>query len=317
MKQDKKMMYDVLVVGGGPAGMTAAIYSKRAGKSVLIIERMMPGGQIALTSSVENYPGIKQIDGFTLASMMSEHVTSLGVEFVYSDVLEFDIVGEIKRVRTHEGTFEGRTIILCLGASAKQLNLENEKSFLGRGVSYCATCDGNFFKGKNVAVVGGGNTSLEDTLYLSGLAKEVYLINRRENFKGEQILIDRLNEADRDPKNPIEVISNSHVIEIKGTDKLTGITIENCITKEKRDLEVDGLFIAIGRKPDTELLDGVIELDKSGYIITNEKMETNVPGVYAAGDIRKKQLRQIVTACSDGSIASINTNEYILRNFRS
>lgn len=308
-------MYDVLIIGGGPAGMTAAIYSKRAGKSVLIIERMMPGGQIALTSDVENYPGIKKTDGFTLANMMAEHVTSLGVEFIFTDVLEFDIAGKTKKVRTHEGTFEGKTIILCLGASAKQLNLENEKKFLGRGVSYCATCDGNFFKGKTVAVVGGGNTSLEDTLYLSNLVSKVYLIHRRDEFHGEKILVDRLNEADKDPKNPIDVILNSQVIKIDGTDKLTGITIENFATKKIKNLKIDALFIAIGRKPDTELLEGKIKLDERGYIVTNEKMETNVPGVYAAGDIRQKQLRQIVTACSDGAIASVNTNEYILKNF--
>jgi thioredoxin reductase (NADPH) len=295
--------------------MTAAIYSKRAGKSVLIIERMMPGGQIALTSEVENYPGIKKTDGFTLANMMAEQVMDLGIEFVFSDVLEFDITGKIKRVRTHEGTFEGKTIILCLGASAKQLNLENEKKFLGRGVSYCATCDGNFFKEKSVAIVGGGNTSLEDSLYLSNLAKKVYIIHRRDEFTGQQILIDRLHEADKNPSNPIEIMFNSCVTKLEGTDKLTEITVENLVTKESKKLKVDGIFVAIGRKPDTDLIEGKVKLDNKGYILTNEKMETDVPGVYAAGDVRQKQVRQIVTACGDGCIASINTNEYILKNF--
>lgn len=308
-------MYDVLIIGGGPAGMTAAIYCKRAGKSVLIVERMMPGGQIALTSEVENYPGIKKTDGFTLANMMAEHVMSLGVEFIYSDVLEFDLESKIKRIRTHEGTFEGKTVILCLGASAKQLNLENEKKFLGRGVSYCATCDGNFFKGKTVAVVGGGNTSVEDTLYLSNLVGKLYLIHRRDKFACENVLVERLHKADADPKNPIEIIYNSQVIKLEGTDKLKKITLENFATKEIKELDVDAIFITIGRKPDTEVLGNKIQLDAKGYIITNERMETNIPGVFAAGDVRQKQFRQIVTACSDGAIASLNTNEYILKNF--
>ena len=310
------MVYDVLIIGGGPAAITAGIYSKRAGKSVLIVERMVPGGQVALTNTVENWPGIKKTDGMTLATAMFDHVSSLGVEFVFSDVLEFDLESKVKKIRTHEGTFEGKTIILCLGASAKQLNLKNERKFLGRGVSYCATCDGNFFKEKTVAIVGGGNTSLEDSLYLSNLAKKVYVIVRRDSFCGDQILIEQVKKANDDPNNPIEILFNSQVVEIDGSDKLEKITVENCLNKSKNEIELDGLFVAIGRKPDTEILQGV-ELDKNGYIITNEKMETNIPGVYAAGDVRQKQLRQIVTACSDGAIASINTNEYILKNFGS
>ena len=310
------MLYDVLIIGGGPAALTAAIYSRRAGKSVLVIERMVPGGQIALTSTVENYPGIIKTDGVTLATMMFDHATSLKTEFVFSDVLEFDLNGKIKKVKTHEGTFEGKCIILCLGASAKQLNLENEKKFLGRGVSYCATCDGALYRDKIVAVVGGGNTSLEDSLYLSGLAKKVYLIHRRDKFKGDNILVNQLKAETEKPQSSIELLLNSHVVKIEGEQNVSAIEVENCETKEIKKLQIDGLFIAIGRKPDTELLEGV-ELDKNGYIITNEKMETNIPGVFAAGDVRQKQLRQIVTACSDGAIASVNTNEYILKNFGS
>lgn len=310
------MLYDVLIIGGGPAALTAAIYSRRAGKSVLVIERMVPGGQIALTSTVENYPGIIKTDGVTLATMMFDHATSLKTEFVFSDVLEFDLNGKIKKVKTHEGTFEGKCIILCLGASAKQLNLENEKKFLGRGVSYCATCDGALYRDKIVAVVGGGNTSLEDSLYLSGLAKKVYLIHRRDKFKGDNILVNQLKAETEKPQSSVELLLNSHVVKIEGEQNVSAIEVENCETKEVKKLQIDGLFIAIGRKPDTELLEGV-ELDKNGYIITNEKMETNIPGVFAAGDVRQKQLRQIVTACSDGAIASVNTNEYILKNFGS
>ena len=310
------MIYDVLIIGGGPAALTAAIYSRRAGKSVLIVERMVPGGQIALTSTVENYPGIIKTDGVTLATMMFDHAQSLGAEFVFSDVLEFNLNDKIKSVRTHEGTFEGKTIILCLGASAKQLNLDNEKKFVGRGISYCATCDGALYKDKTVAIVGGGNTSLEDCLYLSGLVKKVYLIHRRDEFKGDKILVSQLKAELEKKSSPIKVILNSQVVKISGQDKIEKITVENCVTKKQEELPIDCLFIAIGRKPDTELLDG-ITLDKNGYIITNEKMETNIPGVYAAGDVRQKQLRQIITACNDGAIASINTNEYILKTFGS
>ena len=311
----EKILYDVLIVGGGPAGMTAAIYAKRAGKSVLIIERMMPGGQVAITKEVENYPGVTNVDGFTLSGMMADHVTSLGIEFVFSDALEFDIEGKIKKVRTHEGTFEGKTIILCLGGSAKQLNLANEKKFLGRGVSYCATCDGNFFRGKTVAIVGGGSSSLEDSLFLSNLVKTVYVIHRRDHFTGEKVLVDRLKEVDKDDTDPVELVLNSRVVEINGDDKVREIVVENLKTKEIKKLEVDALFIAIGRKPDTDLLIGKVDLDEKGYIIVNKKMETNIPGVYAAGDVIPKQFRQIVTACNDGCIAALNTNEYILKNF--
>ena len=310
------MLYDVLIIGGGPAGLTAAIYSRRAGKKVLIIERTVPGGQVALTNTVENYPGIKKTDGVTLATEMFEHATSLKTEFVFSDVLDFDLNNKIKKVVTHEGTFEGKCIILCLGASAKQLNLDNEKKFMGKGISYCATCDGALYKNKIVAIVGGGNTSLEDSLYLSGLAKKVYLIHRRDKFKGDKILIEQLKKESNKENSNIEVLLNSHVTKLEGNEKISTINVENCETKETKNLQVDGLFIAIGRKPDTDLLEG-IELDKNGYIITNEKMETNIPGVYAAGDVRQKQLRQIITACSDGAVASVNTNEYILKTFGS
>ena len=310
------MLYDVLIIGGGPAGLTAAIYSRRAGKNVLIIERTVPGGQVALTNTVENYPGIKKTDGVTLATEMFEHATSLKTEFVFSDVLDFDLNNKIKKVVTHEGTFEGKCIILCLGASAKQLNLDNEKKFMGKGISYCATCDGALYKNKIVAIVGGGNTSLEDSLYLSGLAKKVYLIHRRDKFKGDKILIEQLEKESNKENSNIEVLLNSHVTKLEGNEKISTINVENCETKETKNLQVDGLFIAIGRKPDTDLLEG-IELDKNGYIITNEKMETNIPGVYAAGDVRQKQLRQIITACSDGAVASVNTNEYILKTFGS
>lgn len=309
------MLYDVLIVGGGPAGLTAAIYSLRAGKKVMLIERMVPGGQIAYTKYVENYTGFKKIDGDELSTLMFEHAKSFGLEVVFSDVLDMELEGKIKTVRTHKGTFEGKTIILCLGASAKQLNLPNERKFIGRGVSYCATCDGTLFRDKNVAIVGGGSSSLEDCLYLAGLAKNVYLIHRRDYFKGEKILANEVLALSKQENPPVEILFSSAVEDIAGDDKLQSIVVKNLITNEKRELDVDALFIAIGRKPDTEILGDKINLDQNGYIITNEKMETSMPGVYAAGDVRQKQLRQIVTAASDGAIASVNTNEYILKTF--
>lgn len=307
------MIYDSIIVGGGPAGLTAAIYSIRAGKSVLLFERQVIGGQVAYTSMVDNYTGIKHIDGATLSSMMFEHAKSLGVEINYSEVIDLDFSEKIKKVKTHKGTFEAKTIILCLGASAKKLDIENEKKFLGKGISYCATCDGNFFKNKNVAVVGGGSTSLEDTIYLSNLAKKVFLVKRRAEFSGEKILCEKVLALSKTPK--VEVITNSAVEEIVGKDKLEKIVVKNLVDGSLKELEVDGLFIAIGRKPDTEMVFEKLNLDKNGYIITDEKMQTSVPGVYACGDVRAKQLRQIVTAVNDGAIASVNANEYILNEF--
>lgn len=307
------MIYDSIIIGGGPAGLTAAIYSIRAGKSVLLFERQVIGGQVAYTSMVDNYTGIKHTDGATLSSMMFEHAKSLGVQINYSEVIDLDFSEKIKKVKTHKGTFEAKTIILCLGASAKKLDIENEKKFLGRGISYCATCDGNFFKDKNVAVVGGGSTSLEDTIYLSNLAKKVFLIKRRAEFSGEKILCEKVLALSKTPK--VEVITNSSVEKIVGEDKLEKIVVKNLVDGSFKELEVDGLFIAIGRKPDTEMVFEKLNLDKNGYIITDEKMQTSVPGVYACGDVRAKQLRQIVTAVNDGAIASVNANEYILNEF--
>ncbi|MBO4412744.1 MAG: thioredoxin-disulfide reductase [Clostridia bacterium] len=307
------MLYDTIIVGGGPAGLTAAIYSIRAGKSVLLFERAVIGGQVAYTAMVDNYTGIKHIDGATLSSMMLEHAKSLGLEINYAEVIGLKLNEKIKKVITHKGTFEAKTIILCLGASAKKLDIENEKKLLGKGVSYCATCDGNFFKGKNVAVVGGGSTSLEDTIYLSSLAKKVFLIRRRNELNGEKILCEKVLSLSNASK--VEIIASSAVEKIIGKDKLEKIVIKNLVDGSLKELDIDGMFIAIGRKPDTEMVFEKLNLDKNGYILTDEKMQTSVPGVYACGDVRAKQLRQIVTAVNDGAIASVNANEYILNEF--
>lgn len=307
------MIYDTIIIGGGPAGLTAAIYLIRAGKNVLLFEREVIGGQVAYTAMVDNYTGIKHIDGGTLSAMMLEHAKSLGVNINYAEVIDVEINDKVKKVITHKGTFEAKTIILCLGASAKKLNLKNEKKLLGKGVSYCATCDGNFFKNKNVAVVGGGSTSLEDVIYLSNLAEKVFLIKRRSEFNGEKILCEKVLALSKTSK--VEVITNSAIEEIVGEDKLEKIVIKNLVDGSLKELNVSGLFVAIGRKPDTEMLIGKVNLDTNGYVVTDEKMQTSVPGVYACGDVRAKQLRQIVTATSDGAIASVNANEYILEQF--
>ena len=301
------MIYDIIIVGGGPAGLTSAIYGLRAGKKVLLIERYVPGGQVALTQEIKNYPGFESIDGSVLAYKMFEQASNLGMEFITSDILEYNLEGTIKSVKTYEGTFEGKVIILCLGASAKELELENEKRLLGRGVSYCATCDGNFFKGKRVAVVGGGNTAFEDALYLSDLAEKVYLIHRRDEFRGDNYSLDKIKEKG----DKIEFKLNCAVTGLNGSDKLESVVLENKLNKDTETLEVDGLFVAIGRKPDTQLIKDKINIDEKGYIITDANMKTNIDGVYAAGDVRNTPLRQIITACSDGAIAVMSSLDYL------
>lgn len=304
-------MYDSIIIGAGPAGLTASIYALRARKKVLMLERMIPGGQVAMTNLIENYPGFERIAGIELATKMFEQATKLGLEIVYTDVLEYDLTGTVKKVRTHNGTFEAKTILLCLGAYAKQLEVENEQKYVGKGISYCATCDGNFFKDKTVAIIGGGKTSIEDTLYLYDIAKQIYVIHRRDTFKCEEDTLNKVKMLSELPDSKVKIILNSVVTELNGGDKLESIVIENKEKKTFEDLKVDGLFVAIGRKPDTDLLKGVLELDSSGYIITDEDMKTNINGVFAAGDVRHKTLRQIVTACADGAIASISINTYI------
>ena len=303
-------MYDVIIVGGGPAGLTAGIYACRAGLKTLLIERMMPGGQIGLTSTIENYPGFEKIDGVDLAVKMHNHAQNAGCEFDFAEVVSFDFDGEEKIVNTHNASYKTKTIILSLGASAKQLQVENEKKFVGRGLSYCATCDGTLYKNKVVAVVGGGNTSLEDCIYLSGLAKTVYLIHRRDAFRGDDTLVKALNATANSNQN-IKLLLNSKVTGLVGQDRLQSLQVQDIATGKTQAIDVDGLFVAIGRKPDTEILAGKINLDKNGYVITDEKMKTNLDGVFACGDIRVKSLRQIVTACSDGAIAAISAFEYV------
>ena len=303
-------MYDVIIIGGGPAGLTSAIYACRAGLKILLIEKYMPGGQVALTTDIENYPGFTKINGVELAMKMHEQAQNCGCEFDFAEVVDIDMDSQIKIVKTHTNQYQAKTIILSLGASAKQLEVEGEKKYIGKGLSYCATCDGTLYKDKTVAIVGGGNTSIEDCIYLSGIAKKVYLIHRRDTFRGQDALVKALEKTIAET-GKIEKILNSKVIKIYGQDNLTSVDVENLKDQTVANLEIQGLFVAIGRKPDTEMLNSKIILDNNGYILTDDKMRTNIPGVFACGDVRAKTLRQIVTACSDGAIASISAFEYI------
>ena len=288
-------MYDIIIVGCGPAGMTAAIYAKRAGKKVLILEAGAYGGQIAKAAIVENYPGIETTTGFDLATKMYEQVKKLDAE------IKFEMVKKItkdKKVITDKGTYSAKAIILATGTENRRLNLPNEVEFIGKGISYCASCDGNFFKGRDVAVVGGGNTALEDTDYLADICNKVYLIHRKESFSGDDSLIDEVRLDDN-----VEVIMNSQVVSINGKDNLDSITIKNNDDSERK-IDISGLFIAVGRQPRNEFFADLIELDEKGYIKAHDEVYTNIEGIYVAGDAREKPLKQLTTAVSDGSLAA-------------
>lgn len=311
----EKKLYDIIIVGGGPAGLTASIYALRAKKSVLLIEKMGIGGQVALTTTIENYPGFNLIDGVELASKMFEQASALGLEICFSDVTDYDITGYIKKITTYEGEICGKTIILCMGASAKPLDIKDEQKYIGKGISYCATCDGNFFKNKDIAIVGGGDSAIDETLYLANIVNKIYLIHRGEKFKNEEdVDFHKVLELTEGENPKITILRNSTISNVAGESKLEKITVENKVEKTNQEIQLDGIFVAIGRRPDTALLSDVINVDPFGYIITDEAMRTNIPGVYAAGDIRKKTLKQIVTACADGATATVDIITYLARN---
>ena len=295
-------MYDVIIIGAGPAGLTSALYLLRANKKVLVLEAKNYGGQILNANKVENYPGIMSISGYDFATNLYNQVKNLGAEIKYETVLK---ISEDKKVITDKYNYQSKTIIIATGASNRRLNLPNETKFIGKGISYCATCDGNFFKEKIVAVIGGGNTALEDTLYLSNLAKKVYLIHRRSEFRGESKNLEEIKK-----KNNVEFILNSNITSINGDEYLESITIKDKEEKEKK-LKIDGLFIAIGRIPQNEVFNNVVDLDQNGYIIAHDEVYTKTDGIFVAGDARVKKLRQLTTAVSDGSLASLAVLNYI------
>ncbi|NLK88002.1 MAG: thioredoxin-disulfide reductase [Clostridiaceae bacterium] len=300
-------MHDVVIIGGGPAGYTAALYSARAGLDTLVLEKMAAGGQMATTAAMENYPGFEEpIDGSDLALKMERQARRFGAVVMFDTVTELILDSNVKIVRTENNSHQCRSVILCMGASPKKLGLPKEDEFMGSGVSYCAVCDGALFKGRTVAVVGGGDTAAEDVLYLSRFCPKVYLIHRKDKLRASKILQRELFNN----KN-VEFLWNSVIEEIIGQYGVDGLRVRDLITDKTKALEVEGLFVAIGTTPNSSLVKGKIILDDKGYIITDSKMQTNIPGVYAAGDIRSKYLRQVITAAADGAIAAYSAEHYI------
>lgn len=287
-------MYDLIIIGAGPAGLTAALYALRANKKVLVLEAKSYGGQILNAHQVENYPGILSISGFDYATNLYTQVKNLGVELKYETVNHID---EDQTVITDQNQYQGKAVIIATGVQNRRLNLEYEQEYLGKGISYCATCDGNFYKNKVVAVVGGGNTALEDALYLSNIASKVYVIHRRNSFRGEDTYLDQLKKLEN-----VEFILDAKVVGLYGKDILESIEVES--NEEKKKVKVDGLFVAIGQIPSNVIFSNIIDLDEKGYIKSLDGVHTNVPLIYVAGDARVKTLRQLTTAVSDGAIAA-------------
>ena len=299
-------MYDIVIVGAGTAGMSAAIYGVRSGKKVLLLEEKNYGGQIVNTPEVENYPGIIKTSGFEFATNLFNQAKSLGAEIKYEKALKIEDNGTLKTIVTNKNTYEAKTVIIATGAKNRQLRLENEKKLIGSGVSYCATCDGMFFRGRDVAVVGGGNTALEDAMFLSNYCNKVYIIHRREKLRGEEKIAKAISEKDN-----IEMVWNSNVIKILGDNQVEGITVKNSVDGTEKNIKVSGLFIAVGQEPDNYDFQSVIKLDEKGYVIAGEDCRTETNGIFTAGDCRTKSVRQLTTAASDGAVAAIGACEYI------
>ena len=299
-------VYDVIIVGAGPAGLTAAIYARRAAKSVLVLEAKAWGGQIINTPDIENYPVAAHISGADFASQLYQQAVGLGAELKLEKVTGVEELGKVKRVRTNLAEYEAGAVILATGSENRKLGVEREQELSGRGVSYCATCDGNFFRNKDVAVVGGGNTALEDALYLAELANKVYLIHRRDSFRGEEATVAQLRK-----KENVEFVYNATVTALLGEKRLSGIEVTDKLTGEKRTLELKGLFVAVGRIPENENFSALIELDASGYAVAGENCRTKVPGVFVAGDNRTKEVRQLVTAAADGAVAATEAVKFL------
>ncbi|MBS6193950.1 MAG: thioredoxin-disulfide reductase [Clostridiales bacterium] len=300
-------IYDVIVIGSGPAGITAAIYGERAGLSTLVVEgSFVQGGQILNTYEVDNYPGLPGISGMELAEKMKEHMTAQGTEIVRGKVNGITLEEGVKVVHTKKADFRGKTVILAAGAVHRKLQVPGEEELSGMGVSYCATCDGAFFKDKTVAVVGGGDVAVEDAIFLARGCKKVYLIHRRDELRAAKSLQEALGRMPQ-----VEMCWNQVVTEIGGENQVQWIQVEEVNTKESRKMEVDGVFIAVGITPDTEFVKDLVELDAYGYIAAGEDGKTNVPGIFAAGDIRTKPLRQIITAAADGANCVASAEEYL------
>ncbi len=301
----KHSLYDVVIIGGGPGGYTAALYCARSNLSVLVIEMLAPGGQMATTEWVDNYPGFENgIDGMELGEKMRKGAERFGAETAFTRVTAVFLEGDIKKIITTKSEVMARTVIIATGASPRELGLPEESRLRGRGVSYCATCDGFMYKDKPVVIIGGGNSAAAEALYLSKVCSKVYLVHRRDTLRASKAYLDPLKNSG------VEMILSSRVVKILHNEKVTGVEIEKSGGNIK-EIACDGVFVAIGRNPDTQLVKGQIELDGSGYIIADETTKTNIEGVYAVGDVRTKPLRQIVTAASDGAVASHYIEEYL------
>lgn len=297
-------MYDIVIIGAGPAGLTAAIYARRANKKVLVLEAKTYGGQIINTLDIENYPVEAHISGFDFATKLYNQTKDLGAEIIFEKAIEIKD-GEEKEVVTEKNTYKCKTVILATGSFNRKLGIKNEDELVGKGVSYCATCDGSFYKKKNVAVVGGGNTALEDALYLSNIADTVYLIHRRDSFKGEEVTVNELKNKDN-----VKIIYNSNVTKLISDSKLKSIEVTDNDGNVKT-IDVEGLFVAVGRIPENRNFSKVVELDEAGYAIAKEDCHTNTPGIFVAGDNRVKLVRQLVTAAGDGAVAATEAIKYI------
>ncbi|MBQ7202300.1 thioredoxin-disulfide reductase [Candidatus Saccharibacteria bacterium] len=297
-------MYDVAIIGAGMAGLTAAIYAARANKKVIVLEGKAPGGQIITTHKVANYPGVTGVSGVELMNGVLEQAKKFGAEIEYTEVLSVKLGGDLKEITTEDGIVTAKSVIIAVGAHERKLGLEDEEKYTGRGISYCATCDGGFYKNKPVAVVGGGNSALHEALYLADVASKVYVVQHKSRFRGDAMTVDKLRE-----KENVEFVMESKPVGYVGDKKIEGLIVENP-EGEKRKLEVDGIFVAIGRVPATEIFEGLIDLD-GGYIKAGEDCHTSAEGVFVAGDCRTKAVRQLITAASDGAVAATEAVQYL------
>ena len=300
-------IYDMVIIGGGPGGYTAALYAARAGLDVILLEKLSAGGQMALSHQIDNYPGFEEgIDGFTLGEKMQRQAERFGAKTEYAEVFSMDLKADPKVIESSEGTFYGRTVVLATGANPRELGIPQEAQLVGRGVAYCAACDGMFYRGKTVVVVGGGNTAAADAILLSRIAKKVILVHRRDTLRATKIYHEPLMKAEN-----VEFRWNSQVVELLHESKVSGVRLRDVVSGEESILPCDGVFVSIGRKPATDFLAGQLELDAGGYVIAGENTATSIPGVYAVGDMRTKLLRQVVTAVSDGAVAVHMAEEYL------
>jgi len=305
-----EQIYDMIVIGGGPAGYTAALYAARAGLSTLVLEKLTAGGQMALTERIDNYPGFAEgIDGFTLGERMQQGAERFGAVTEYAEVYAARLSERVKTLETDAGVFRGRTVVIAAGASPRTLGLPDEDALVGRGVHYCAACDGAFYQGKTVAVVGGGNSAAADALTLSRIAQKVYLIHRRDSLRATKVYHQPLLDAPN-----VELCWNSAVAALLHGEHLTGLRLRDTETGAERELACDGVFVSVGRSPATALFREELALDDAGYIVADESTRTNLPGVFAAGDVRTKALRQGVTAAADGAVAAHYAAEYLAEN---